>query len=221
MSRSRNYAFTINNPKRGEAEQLELYLKTVKYAIIAAEIGESGTFHIQGYLHLSESKPIRFLSKQPGLSRAHIEPCYAGSKSNIDYCKKGGSYLVYGTKPRQGHRSDLDIIRDDILDGAGDMQIADNHFAKWCQYRRAFREYREMKCKVSDTQLILYDPVDPTSCKVAATYMKGRYKVVDVFGLYSSLWLDLYSGNYESIICTCTDDIKNTAENAEINFLKV
>lgn len=46
---------------------------------------------------------------------------------------------------RQGHRSDLELIKTKLDTGVPVDQIADEHFAQWVVYRRSFDAYRQLK----------------------------------------------------------------------------
>ncbi len=69
---------------------------------------------------------------------------------NLTYCTKmdtrrpGMFPTILGTMPSAGYRADLNVIRLMIRDGASDLALADHSFQLWCQYRKAFTEYRRL-----------------------------------------------------------------------------
>jgi hypothetical protein len=138
--------FTLNNPQL-PAENPRVWLTTAKYCIWQLERGENGTDHIQGYVVFANKMSLRQLKAFNG--RAHFEQRRGNHTQAKDYCSKEDSRIApgdeWGDEPRgQGHRSDLEQVREKIKGGAGPVQIAEEHFGTWCRYHRAFQEYRNL-----------------------------------------------------------------------------
>lgn len=139
-NRARGWAFTYNNP---DSSRKRIYKQSgADYVIIGKEVGKNGTPHYQGYLYYKNKKSFNSLKEL--FPEFHIEAAKSSDMINIAYCMKDGDYKEFGTRPRQGHRSDLDVIRNDIEFGKSDYDIASENFGKWCQYRRSFTEYRRL-----------------------------------------------------------------------------
>lgn len=83
--KSRNWAFTLNNPM--EAEILSLQRDDYEY-IFQEETGESGTPHLQGTICLKDPQALSYMKKING--RAHWEVC-RNKFASINYCQKGES----------------------------------------------------------------------------------------------------------------------------------
>lgn len=96
--------------------------------------------HWQGYLELKNAKTMSALKKKIP-QQIHLEIRRGTQDQAIDYCKKDGAFHEFGLKASQGQRVDLENIRKQILEGTEVRDIADRHFAMWCQYRKAFAEY--------------------------------------------------------------------------------
>lgn len=87
---ARAYCFTLNNPEGLPDFDHPL----VKYAIYQEEIGEEGTYHLQGYVELK--KPVRWTQVRticPTLATAHFEPRRGTPEQARAYCMKGDAYI--------------------------------------------------------------------------------------------------------------------------------
>nr|UOF77873.1 rep protein [Cressdnaviricota sp.] len=115
MSRQcRNICFTVNNYSDEEREHILNWDKWA-YVIVAEEIGETGTSHLQCYGELTNR--VRFGALQDFFERrAHIEERRGTQKEAIDYCKKDGVFEERGQKRNQGNRGDLERVRHLALD---------------------------------------------------------------------------------------------------------
>lgn len=150
-SGSKYYCFTINNPT-GILCPDELRAGGVSYAIWSEEVGDSGTYHYQGYLETTRRKTITALKKIPGLERAHFEQRRGTSDEAIAYCSKiddpsfiDGPY-TFGTRStvKQGQRSDLSRIQQQLMDGASLAQVATDNFSQFIRYHRGITEYQRL-----------------------------------------------------------------------------
>lgn len=83
--KSRNWAFTLNNPM--EAELKNLQNDAYSY-IFQEETGKEGTPHLQGTIILKDPQALSYVKKING--RAHWEVC-KNKFASINYCQKGES----------------------------------------------------------------------------------------------------------------------------------
>lgn len=101
------YCFTLNNYSEDEFTEICGNLANLAtYAIIAKEIGELGTPHLQGYCIFT--RPYRFSTiKNRYLPRCHIEVAAGSPRANREYCSKDGEYREFGQIPttREGNSS--------------------------------------------------------------------------------------------------------------------
>lgn len=103
--RSCRICFTINNYT--EDERVVFFNKLqfhhldghVKYAIVGSEVGQNGTPHLQGFIHLDDKNiGLRQWREYFGeLSRAHIENARGTDGDNREYCSKDGDFFELGT----------------------------------------------------------------------------------------------------------------------------
>nr|QJI53723.1 MAG: replication-associated protein [Cressdnaviricota sp.] len=142
MSRARGFCFTDFVLDRAFYDTFEW-----TYLLCGDErCPTTGRRHWQGYVHLPNGKTDTAMRKLMG--GRHVEACRGTMEENINYCTKEGTNEIAieeGVRPAQGHRSDLESIREMIEKNVGEVEIADMYFGKWCQYRRAFSDYRALK----------------------------------------------------------------------------
>ena len=142
---SNRVCFTLNNYSESEQECLTNYITNdespIKYCIVGEEIGESGTPHLQGFIHLTggrteaRKRGIRFWKTIPGLARAHFEPARGTDGDSKTYCSKEGPYIERG-EPAEEEGCPYKSVIQDLHSGAqlGDIvdkypQIAIQHFS--------------------------------------------------------------------------------------------
>ena len=150
--KSKYWCFTLNNPSDVEEAEIKNLVgvedqSDFTYLIFGRETSSTGTPHFQGYFELKRRLRLRTIkARHLCLSRVHLEPRRGSAIQADEYCRKDGNYEVFGTISRsnRGRRSDLEQIRDKIESGSGDLEIAREHFSKWCIYRRSFDRFRNM-----------------------------------------------------------------------------
>jgi len=108
---SRSYCITLNNYTLDELETIYNEQHKYRYLILGAEVGESGTKHLQGYIELWKPQRISYF-KDSGLGRAHLEKRQGSRDAARGYCIKDGDYVEFGTweSGGQGSRNDLKNI---------------------------------------------------------------------------------------------------------------
>lgn len=109
--KSRNHCFTINNTHDVDAVGTMLQSKKALYYVIGKEIAPStGTNHLQGYVHWPSGRTLRAVIKY--WNGWHVEECKGSPAQNVDYCKKSGDFIEFGTPPSPGKRNDLsDLVK--------------------------------------------------------------------------------------------------------------
>jgi len=127
---------------------------------------------------------------------------------------KDGNFYEIGERPRQGRRTDLDLIRFDIENGISDLEIAKKNFSQWCYHRRSFGAYRDLVSKY-DTQLVVYDLNVLTSNKAAGQYLRKANSIHMDSMTYS--WTTFYSNKYEYIVTPRTTALMDTLDCAELD----
>lgn len=98
-TQSKKWVLTLNNYTKDEFNSLNSYFEKncTKY-ILADEVGQSGTNHIQGCVHFNVRKAISTLK---GINkRIHWETQRGNDKQAFDYCRKDGCILSQKGLPR-------------------------------------------------------------------------------------------------------------------------
>lgn len=89
---SRNWLFTLNNPKEEEYPETwnKEHLKTILYQ---TEIGDNGTLHLQGYVEINNSRQMQWMKTHLN-PRAHWERRMGSRAQAILYCSKEDTRLI-------------------------------------------------------------------------------------------------------------------------------
>lgn len=142
-NRIRSYVFTLNNYTDDECARIQSGDYT--YIVFGKEIGESGTPHLQGFVHFENAKTMSAIHKISGWKRTALKEAES-PLSAIDYCKKGTQSheewskdnikgVTYGIGAdiwergefRQGRRTELSAVYDQIKAGASVDEVAWNN----------------------------------------------------------------------------------------------
>lgn len=119
-----------------------------RYVVFGRECGSNGTKHLQGYVECG--KPRRLASLKKDYQQPHWEPAKGSKEQNFVYCTKEGDWEERGASKTQGQRSDLDSIKEEIINGSSELEIANAHFSRWVVYRRSFEAYRALIAPTRD-----------------------------------------------------------------------
>lgn len=119
MDRLRNccvtWHVTDNHTYETMIEQIK-QTKGVSYGILGREVcPTTQRQHLQGYLEFETQKSFKTLTKL--FKGIHVEARHGTQEQAIEYCKKEGSFVEFGTKKIQGERIDLKGIADKIKNG--------------------------------------------------------------------------------------------------------
>ncbi len=100
-TRARNWTFTLANYDDSDRRSLSGFFEEGKcrYMVYQRELSESGLHHLQGYMELKESEPLRPLKRKLGLPTIHLEIVRDPDAARA-YCTKEATRLV-GTEPTE------------------------------------------------------------------------------------------------------------------------
>ncbi|WGN90617.1 replication associated protein [Banfec circovirus 1] len=137
------WCFTVNN---WTEEEYGLILSTcessVKYLIIAKEVGERGTPHLQGFVNFKKKVRRSTLMKQPGFTRAHVEPARGTDHQNQAYCQKSGKYLEIGSPQSQGKSTGLSRACQILRESNGSLSAVASELPEvFVRHGRGLRDY--------------------------------------------------------------------------------
>lgn len=140
MSKLRAYCFTLNN--YSDDDITEIKKVECSYLVFGKEVGESGTPHLQGFIHFTNPRTMTGVKKDKAFKKAHLEVSEAPKKA-IEYCKKGeqshSEWVAEGTKGasygknfegfekgefKQGARNDLTRVYEEVKNGKSADDVA-------------------------------------------------------------------------------------------------
>ena len=110
------------------------------------ETPSEGTPHHQGVIHFSGQRgSIKGVAKDLG-SNCKVGMCNGNIDQNIDYCSKGeGQFTEIGTKPKPGRRTDLNLLKNEIMTGATTVdKVAIENPAMFHQYGRTLSKIEDI-----------------------------------------------------------------------------
>lgn len=207
MSTIRRFCFTLNNWNEDERNALVFYaVGSAQFAVIGKEVGDSGTPHLQGYMHLKS--PRRFTTIKKICERMYIARARGSDLDNLSYCtKQDKEAYVFGEPTSQGERTDLHKLMASIDEGVGDLEIMRDDPHTYSRHMKFVERYRSLveaesvpKVEVAEWRPwqrelldILEGPVDP----------RKIYWYVDTDGGKGKSFLASYvASNLESFIST-------------------
>lgn len=153
FSRSRNWCFTLNNYSARELQDLRNALDEgrraenfIGYGIIGFEVADSGTPHLQCYVHFERPRSLAQVKRLPGCARVHAEACKGTPGDNYNYCSKGGEFEEFGNLPQQGRRSDLETVANLVNAGKTIYDIAENCPVEYIKYSKGILSLLHLRC---------------------------------------------------------------------------
>ncbi len=144
MSYAKRWCFTLNNYTEEDKNRVKEFfnIETCVFAIVGLEIGQNGTPHLQGFIHLRNRKTFQSVKNMiPG---AHIELAKGTDEQNEKYCKKDNDILLEIGSPavtKDSHHSLLDAytLVDLLVDGQDLFQLLDSSEKFQIAYGKHFR----------------------------------------------------------------------------------
>lgn len=128
---NKTWDFTINNYTNDDIEGLKRWGPEVSRLVVAREVGDCGTPHLQ--CRVTFKRTYRFAALKKLIPRAHIETTKAAQDSL--YCMKLDSDVVIDVDNRkQGARSDLAEAIESAKNGATEQELWKNHSVAMVRY---------------------------------------------------------------------------------------
>lgn len=175
------------------------------YVIIGAEIcPKTGADHWQGHVYFETKRSWKKFRKI--VEPRHWETCIASSMANEKYCGKDGTLVMnYGIRPAQGTRTDLDAIKDRIIEGERVSELAMENPSLFHQYGRTLNYIEDLqmrKKKRTSCTLGLWIHGEAGSKKSELAFILAG---PDVY-VWTEKWWDGYTGQKVVVI----DDIRRS-----------
>lgn len=206
-ARGYDWCFVVNNYSEDEVQVLQNLASQVRYLVYGHEVAPStGTPHLQGYILFDEAKSFAKVKKLLG-SRANIKKRYKKSspKAASDYCKKDGKFWETGTLPvGQGKRTDFEVTRDLIKDGAKMSEIVDKATSyQTLRSAELILKYKE-KTRITKPHVIwLYGSSGTGKTRTAYELFPNLYRKTNMMGF----WFEGYDAHQDVLL----DDIKDNS----------
>ncbi len=163
MARYRNVCWTLNNPE----EMTEFDEVKMNYLVYQEEIGEEGTYHLQGYAEFTSALVLSTVKRLLGGAGVHVEKRMGTQKQAIAYCKEEEKRLAHtepyewGTPNEQGKRVDLIAFKEQIQEGARMRDLIDDHLMVVARYPKFYHTltalYRPKRTEELHVTLLIGD----------------------------------------------------------------
>ena len=161
---ARYFVFTLYADEAlGDAAQQELLTskairwttgelpQPLRFLVLQLERGhESRRLHLQGYVQCSRPQRFSCLHRllDPGLA---CDVSRGSPDENLAYCTKDDTRVAgpwqSGQIVGQGRRTDLEALKQDILDGKDDAFLWENHFAAMAKYPKVASTLRAVRIR--------------------------------------------------------------------------
>lgn len=119
----------------------------MKYLCYGEEIcPKTGKKHYQGCVYFYQPKLYKNAQKCLKIGNSHIEniPRDDNRLKAVNYCKKDGKFEEFGQFPEQGARTDLECVKDEIMNGAKLNDIIVERPMLYHQYGRTLEKLKEI-----------------------------------------------------------------------------
>jgi len=209
---SRNWCFTDFSDLQWESIYVE-FKDIIRYIAWGEEIcPKTQRLHYQGWIQFFNKKRMSEVKRLCGSKKLHLEPRRGNAVQNDKYCAKDGKFINHGKFVKQGERTDLEMVKKKICDGATMKDIADGHFGSFCQYGRQFYKYKEMIDKEASKE---FRHVEVTLLRGTTGAGKTRLAMESCINPYKIegdqlQWWDGYDGETELVIDEYANQINIT-----------
>jgi len=216
----RRVCMTLNNSTDVElADFKNIMVTKCSWAIIAKEVGEEGTPHLQMACIFTSS--VRFSTLRNLFPRAHIESMKGKPEHSLAYCSKEDlTPWIHGELPEQGKRTDLDDVAEMISAGSTLREVALAHPKVVLKYARGLTVLRSLLASPRDPAnppLVYWFYGTTGTNKTRTAFEWGTATYGDAQVTISSdptlCWFDGYDGQE----CVIIDDFR--AKGIRFNFL--
>jgi len=204
-TRSRSWCFTANNYSDADISHLEECSEIATYLCYGKEIAPTTlTPHLQGFIYFESAKTFSKVQKLLPQG-SHIEVAKGNALENKNYCQKEGTFKEYGTIPSQGKRSDLNVIKDEIVAGKGMkdiIEIASNYQS--LKTAELLLKYKEKKRNWKPYVVWIYGESGTGKTRSVYELAPNVYRKTNSSGK----WWDGYDADEDVLI----DDIKDSSK---------
>jgi len=157
-SRSRNWVFTLNNPK---VEDHKWFINlggssSIRYYICGVEHAPTtGTEHLQGFISFKSAKTFKATKKFFGQDKIWLQEAKGNDSQNQEYCSKESKLVEIGEPMKQGKRSDIEKAVEIIKQTGSIRQVVqDIHNYQAVRHSELYMKYLENNSPRPNLQVI-------------------------------------------------------------------
>lgn len=199
----RRWVFTVHSDAALWSDEALRDPDAVRFFVYQRELAPTtGQLHVQGYVEFNKQTTMSRCKAFLGRPDAHLERANGSSDDNIAYCTKedsrapGAAPCQWGTPATvsQGHRSDLDEVKEHLDNGGTIATCFDNYFATTVRYHRGLQLYLMTRPRAPmRPTLSVYFVTGPTS--IGKTHWAWTtFPDLYCLDLCQPIWFDRYAG---------------------------
>lgn len=222
-ARSRSWCFTANNYTPELLERIRgSVVEMSSFLCFQPERGETGTPHLQGFIHFTNPRALGGLTRLFGRG-VHFESMRGTIDQAIEYCSKedsrdsdaGFAYEEHGIKPvGQGLRTDILRLANMVQEGKRMRDVADEAPDVYVKFHRGLAALSSLYQEKRSEPPAVYWFWGPTGTgKTRAAYGEAETSgAVPYFKMSTNKWWDGYEGQSHVIIDDYRCDFSTFAE---------
>ncbi len=203
MARFRACVFTWNNPDG----HLDFVEDKMEYLVYQEEIGESGTYHFQGYCEFRTALVLSSVKALLGGPSVHVEARRGTADQAIAYAKKEETRIdgpfEFGTPKKQGKRIDLEGFKDAVMSGSRKRDLVDEHFGIIARYPKFYDQLTMMNRPERTKELVVTLLIGDTGLGKTRSVMSQYGADPDFFVAplnNGTMWYDTYDGHSKVLL---------------------
>lgn len=174
-----------------------------RYLIVQEEIGEEGTYHLQGYVEMEKEKSL--LGMKTYIPNAHWEPRCGTQQQAIDYCCKldtalGKPYIWGQPSPKKGARVDYDELKKDLMNGMTEKEASEKHFGLYLKYYKGIQSFMALHAPKKTWKCPIEVVVGEAGAGKSYWVQNSLIKDTIQYWKDGTKWWPFYEGIEESIV---------------------
>ncbi len=217
MARYRNCVFTWNNPDGF----IDFDEEEMEYLIYQEEIGESGTYHFQGYCEFKRQLSLNQAKALLGGATVHLERRRGSAQEAIAYCQKDDTRVAhtqpyeYGTSKAQGKRIDLEAFKNEVMAGKRKRDLIDDHVGIIARYPKFYDQLTMMNRPQRSQELVVTLLIGDTGLGKTRSVMQKYGEDLDFYVAplnNGTMWYDTFDGHTKVLL----DDFAGAASHISL-----